>query len=430
MEILTYPIGLVVGVLPVLANLGGPGQAPARLLLDGRPTCEMTAEAPRCNVDLGADPRVHLLELVRTDSHGNVIDRAVRWVNRPGAETEVYLRGSWDTRGDCTVDVGWGHPRRLEPTAMTLTANGETVLRTVQHEYRFHAPGTEPPVVTVDLTFPDGRRASQTKVLGGGFVGRADAELEAVPIALDKGASPPATLSGFRVSAVEDAPVALAFVVEPGALRWIPRSLLVAVDARLRALDSSSRKAEGLSRKPSMGVNRLFAVVPSMGLQLLPSPFDRFYRWQSGLDATGPLLNYQPMRVADAVAVAGFRVASHPRRRAVVLVIVGDHSEKSRFTVAQARTYLSEIMVPLLVWRVHPGIMDEWPRGPSATDPKDLSMVDELARTLDAQRIAWVEGDVNPATLTLREGETGFTIAGRQPSPQPARAPATTQAKP
>jgi hypothetical protein len=77
-EILTYPIGLVIGMLPVIANLGPQASLPAQLLLDGRPACVMTAETPKCTVDLGADLRVHRLELVRTDAKGTVIERATR----------------------------------------------------------------------------------------------------------------------------------------------------------------------------------------------------------------------------------------------------------------------------------------------------------------------------------------------------------------
>ena len=122
MEILTYPIGLVVGMLPVVANLGPAGSPPAQLLLDGRPACVMTAEAPKCTVDLGSDLHVHLLELVRTDGRGAVVERTTRWVNGPGGQAEVYLRGGCDkASGECTVSIGWGHPGKLDPRAMVVT---------------------------------------------------------------------------------------------------------------------------------------------------------------------------------------------------------------------------------------------------------------------------------------------------------------------
>ena len=95
MEILSYPIGLLVGLFPIAVSLG-PSKAPAHLLLDGRPVCELTERSPGCMVDLGRDPRVHLLELLRTDPAGHVTERVRRWVNRPGIEPEVLASGGCD----------------------------------------------------------------------------------------------------------------------------------------------------------------------------------------------------------------------------------------------------------------------------------------------------------------------------------------------
>lgn len=439
MEILTYPIGLVVGLLPVIANLGGPSQLPARLLLDGRPACTLTAEAPRCDVDLGRDLHVHLLELVRTDARGNVLERAVRWVNRPGSQAEVYLRGSWDRHGNCTVDVGWGHPQKLEPTAMSVTVNGRTALETVQHEYRFRADGDQAPVVTVDLTFPDGRQASTTRALGGGFVGSAEAELHAVPITLEEGAAAPSTIGGFPVRTAEDAPVEVAFVVEPGALDAISRPVGVEVAKRLGIRLRWPDKASAAAGRGSFFVGRVSAVVPNRPLEMFDVVPDRRrdmfglvprVDWLRGLRHPASVLGNRPMRLADAVALAAFSTASRPSRRAVILVISGAHDEKSEFTVEQARTYLSEIMVPLLVWRQRPGIGKEWPDGPRVSNADMPATAAQLRAVLNAQRIAWVEGDFNPATLVPGDGETGFTIAGRETTPKQMTRPATAGVKP
>src|SRR5437667_77036 len=53
MEILSYPVGLLIGLFPVIVDLGGRTE-PAQLLLDGRPACTIPARGAadrdgRCN---------------------------------------------------------------------------------------------------------------------------------------------------------------------------------------------------------------------------------------------------------------------------------------------------------------------------------------------------------------------------------------------
>ncbi len=62
------------------------------------------------------------------------------------------------------------------------------------------------------------------------------------------------------------------------------------------------------------------------------------------------------LRLADAVATAGLTAGAAPRRRAVVLVLAsGQSADTSRFSVAQVRSYLAEIGVPLQVIRTERG---------------------------------------------------------------------------
>ena len=127
MEILSYPIGLLVGLFPIAASLG-PSKAPAHLLLDGRPVCELTERSPGCMVDLGRDPRVHLLELLRTDAAGQVTERVRRWVNRPGIDSEILVSGDCDEAvRRCGFDITWAHPLRLDPKRIDLTLDGAPV---------------------------------------------------------------------------------------------------------------------------------------------------------------------------------------------------------------------------------------------------------------------------------------------------------------
>ena len=91
LRILTYPIGLVTGEQTIEVALGA-GDEPAELYLDGERACKVTTSDPRCLIDLGDAPHVHLLELIRFDASGRVAARAVRWVNRPGQEAELAIQ--------------------------------------------------------------------------------------------------------------------------------------------------------------------------------------------------------------------------------------------------------------------------------------------------------------------------------------------------
>jgi len=135
------------------------------------------------------------------------------------------------------------------------------------------------------------------------------------------------------------------------------------------------------------------------------------------------------MRLADAVTSAGLLVAGAPRKRAVVLVMSGRHRDESVFTPEQATRYLSDIMVPLVVWRVEDGVGKGWPDGPRITSKTILAAVKALRAGLDAQRIAWLEGSVNPALLRLPDDRAGVTIAGRVGAPPAAVVAASTPAE-
>ena len=110
-----------------------------------------------------------------------------------------------------------------------------------------------------------------------------------------------------------------------------------------------------------------------------------------------------PLQLADAVAVAGIRVISETRRRAVVLVL-GNQKDQSRHDPAAVRRYLADIGVPFFVWSLN-GPHPEWDEVEDISTPMGLqSAAQSLRKTLAAQRIAWVEADPLSA-LRLRADE-------------------------
>ena len=117
------------------------------------------------------------------------------------------------------------------------------------------------------------------------------------------------------------------------------------------------------------------------------------------------------------------------------MLVVGDRPvDGSRFRLPAVRRYLSQLKVPLQVWRVREGPADVYkPRrvAPDAGDPPptledaELGPVFEVAsikqlraallalrHELDAQRIVWVEGHHLPQQVELGSRAAGARWAG------------------
>jgi hypothetical protein len=390
-QILTYPVGVVVGLLPVVVELGAPPR-PASLLLDGRPACTFVSDASACVVDLGAAPKVHLLELVRQGPSGNVVERAVRWVNRPGsAEAEVQTRARCvEGSNRCSVRVGWAHPERLNPKKISVALDGVRAATTRNRDVSLDVAGTRGAVLTVDLVFPDGRRATHASVLGG----RAHGDEETAVVAnIEAGACGPdgpaaaaarRRADGETVRAAERGEAEIVFVAEPAAYGALASLLgsahAVPKPAERVALDDILRKA-GFA---------VHVVVPDVRLsrgELQPREpvLDALLET---LDAT-PL---KPVRLADAVASAALHVGVPGKRRLVVLVAGEGAEDSSALSATPVRNYLSEIHVPIVVWRLRPSARPEWPQGRTIASTDDLrAAILDAKERLDCQAVVWTE---------------------------------------
>ena len=413
MDILSYPVGLLIGMLPVAADLG-PEKQPAHLLLDSRPACELTARAPGCMVDLGPSPRIHLLELVRTDAEGRVTERVGRWVNRPGIHPEVIARGACDEKaGSCDFDFSWAHPRKLDPDRLDLSLDGRAVWHgRERHAHVALAKGAKPQILVLDARFSDGTRASFTKTLYAFYPEEARAHLQAVPVLPAAGPDPPADEriaaalrdAGFAVRAVEEADAEIGFVFEPRSFDVIPKFLGLALDGKI------------LTSNPARFFEKAANPLPVLRV-VVPDQFLTTFQTRAAyLGARTPVGMTATSRFADAVAAAGYALGGEPRRRAVVLVLHrGARPDVSTFTANQARAYLSEVMVPLVVWRVGTVVAPEWPEGRSIATMSDLrGAFDALAADVARQRLAWVEGAVD-LSQSARGVAPGVELAGRVP---------------
>ena len=430
MRILTYPTGLVVGELEVSVDLGARGE-PADLFLDGDPVCAMRADAATCTVDLGPDPHVHLLELVRPGG-----TRVERWVNRPGQEAELRVSTLPPAGQRCEADISWIHPDQLDPVELEVTlagaqpqvaANGRSVL--------FPCPelGSTQVLVAMAL-FPDGRRVEAVEVVGG-FAEETSVELTAVPLVATAEVPCETGAAGWpeAVTRLEKSGFEVVLVLDPDAHYLLLRSSgwnagrgmsggsgvsTKAFDQVVRSGSKDSKpepKNSWLKAKTTFfDAERVWYVAPDENLHRVdgfsqgkPNWLDLLFRF--GLaDVPG-----KP-RIADAVAASGLVAAAGPRRRAVVLVL-GNNVHKrdgSRFSPQQAREYLAEVNVPLMVLRNGKRQDDGWPSGLPALNMEAMSRSLRTVRDqLDAQCIGWVSKEWQPSLLA-EQLPAGVRLAG------------------
>ena len=142
------------------------------------------------------------------------------------------------------------------------------------------------------------------------------------------------------------------------------------------------------------------------------------------------------LRLADAVAVAGYQVASRCRRRAVLLFESVWSVDASLLDAAAVRGYLRSVQVPLLVLRdlEHESTGVE---ADAALDPERWGQVlvlhpwrDELRghpallklgafhsrveQSLERQRIVWLAGRYLPQEIQFEAGRPGYAAAGQR----------------
>ncbi len=434
MEIVSYPVGLLIGLLPVLVDMGD-SRAPARLLLDGRQSCTVTAEAPACTVDLGPNPALHLLELVRTDSTGQVVERAARWINRPGVEAELRAAGDCDEKTkSCEFLLTWAHPSKLDPTEVSVALDGAEVSRGVSRTVRVGIPsGAMPQLVTANAIFPDGRRATFTHMLGNSYSERAEASLQAVLITVNEANGNEHDIAasllraGWPLRTLERGSFAITFVVTPHALDGMP------------GLGAAAGRDSNLFTNPLQGADEVRLVVADdkmASVDLWNAVFVRnLTRIEVGADFNSLTAaatakeglwirrmiraargggSAKRSRTADTVAAVGYDLGGTSRRRMLVLIAGPDGVDESAFSPTQAQAYLAAVGVPLVVWRVGKGAARGWPAGPILRGGEDFAaQLKALRKGIDQQRVAWIRGRVDSRDFEPKL-PPGVALAGRE----------------
>jgi hypothetical protein len=437
LRILTYPIGLVVGEQSIEADLGSDG-APANLFLDGQPVCELTSSNPRCTVDLGDAPHVHLLELIRRDETGRVVAQANRWVNRPGQEAELAIQlAPRSEAGICGGKALWSHPLKKAPVLLEITQDG-LVLRIAEdgRSFRFPCPDpNEPHVLAASAIFADGRRA-EAVALSGGFGGHAEAGLTAVPLVTEASNLPPcdavAAELGSVVMPAGKPGFEVVFVLDPTAgyrtlmaTGW-HKGMMPTNTSTTKQFDSLVQQgSKGSEARPRnswkkaeasfIDADKLWFVMPDSELHRANGFGQGKLNWLPMLFNFGSRKLEDEARLADAVAASGLVAAAGPRRRGVV-VVLGNKADRdgSAFSAAEAQTYLAEVGVPMFVIRSGKLRDDGWPAGVPAKNMEAMAdALETIKERLQGQCVAWFPGNMHPNQIAASL-PAGVEIAGRQ----------------
>ncbi len=437
LRILTYPIGLVTGDLPVDVDLGSTGET-AGLYLDGRQVCTMTAAAPRCTLDLGPDPRLHLLELLRLDAAGHATARVTRWINRPGQEAELTLQfGDRSPQGICSGRAWWAHPLKQDPVLLEVTENGRNLL--IQNDgrsFRFPCPDVRVPhILAASAIFPDGRRAEAVSH-SGGFAGHAQTELTAVALspASDASIGCKAAVAGLADTATlaEHQRFEVVFVLDPSAgyqtlmrTGWSANALPQTSSSTKQFDQMVQHGSKGAEPKPKvswiksesslMDAEKLWFVAPNSELHRVNGFGQGKMNWLRLLFQFGPTKLDGAPRLADAVAASGLIAASGPQQRAVVLFL-GNKSnrDESTFSAQQAQRYLAEAGVPLVVMRNGKLRDDGWPAGVPVKSMEGMAnALMSLQADLRSQCVAWFPGHMHSHEIAASLPD-GLRIAGRK----------------
>lgn len=395
---LTVYLGLIAGRQPIELQASADVKL-MRILVDGAKVVTLGAPPWKTIVDLGPAPLPREIAAVGFDDKGNEIARATQLINIPRPRAEVEIAVQHDK-----VTLTGRHVSYSEPTRATLTLDDAPLPLDRHFVAKLgNIDMKRPHVLSAEMHFADGAVGRREIVIGGQFGETMPAQLTAVAVP-PGGCVDPA----LHVTSTEKPDAQLMVVRDPSPALY--RALLLPDYIRQTRL---IQKVATLASSTQMQ-----AVWPVADRIAHPDQATAvIFPFSKAVDAsTGGLLwlltevasggeSSGPRQWADAAAVAGVRAIEGGRRRAVLLVLSG-HEDKSLYTPAAVHSYLDAIGVPLFVWSVSGPRNDlaaTWGKVDDVSSPHKLqAATDEIKRTLDAQRIAWVEGDPLAAMRGVR----------------------------
>ena len=432
----TLFLGLVLGVNDVTL-IAGPEAARAVLLLDGAEIAELRGKPWTATVDLGPELAPHELVAVAFDKDGREAGTVRQWINRPRppAEASVVIERRGDTR---VARLSWQSIVSAAPKFASVTVDGEPVPFADAHEVtlpdvdrdRLH-------VLHAELDFDGGVSVVQDVAFGGARSDEAAARLTAFPLLLEKKVKmpPPARLAGWftlggsslTVAGVEEGPAEIVVVPHETARPALEEIAHDVLGPPVAAVPFGFRR-EVLRSFASLKKDQRVHVVWPQPHHREHSGFryDLFPRSEELTSRDGGMLWFLtnvryalrseiPVRLADAVAVAGLHAAARDRRRAVVLVLGPEPppADSGRLAPQMTRRYLERLGVPLFVWCAGRERDPEWGacRDVSSAGKLDAA-TKELTTALERQRIVWLEGTFLPHAVGFT-GDAGVTRLAR-----------------
>ena len=424
-------LALTTGAQPLELAVSAPVAA-VEIRLDGEQIGRLEQSPWSLDCDFGPRLEPHQLVAIGYGPDGQELERIHQWVNlpRPTAEADFVLEPAAPP-GQLAARLIWRSLQFSAPTAVQLFLDGAELA----------AAGTDrivlPPleldrvhVLTAELHFSDRLSVRVERGFGGQYGIQAATELTAVPLLLepDQAAPPLERLNGWfskggetlQVLGLESGPAKIILVVDAFARELVKRWRLQRVmprwprdstaplqdDDRLHLLWPVARTVT-----QEEAATDLFPLSPPLSIR------DGELPWLIAANTVPPGA-YGPQRLADAVANAGVHAVAGNYRRAVVLVVGGQLEDQSRLSsVAMTRTFLADLRVPLVVWRL--GI-DSAGAEPTAWGParpiaslRDLGEASaELQGAVARQRIVWLEGRHRPQIIELSPEAAPLRLAG------------------
>ncbi|HEY2293749.1 MAG TPA: hypothetical protein VGM86_23845 [Thermoanaerobaculia bacterium] len=437
--------GLITGPYPIELTVSGPA-ASVEIVVDGRSAGTLPGAPWKGTINFGSSLLPHQIVARALDAQGHELGRAEEWVNlaHPLSKAEIVLEGGGKGPPKA-ARVAWTNLKGEQPHAVSLTFDGLPVPLDANRRgvLPAHDLGSIH-LLTAQVDFTPLESVRRDLAYGGEYGSEVATELTGVPVRARSGEVPPAAKLGgwlfaagkpLTVAAVENGPGKLYVVRVPTPQEVAEKMGRVGHLARDIRYEMQLGKEDGVrfvfpvpKRIEGSGdqLSDLFDISPVSDYRTGSLPWllrtlrpEKPGAWRTDRFIETPPLT-GPLRIADAVAVAGLQAAAENRRRAVLLVLSGDERDASTYDPTRVRRYLAALRVPLVVWTLdkpEPGSLAEaW--GPSENISQSQALYKaaaELRDLLGSQRIVMVDGRFLPQSIALSPQASGLELVGSVP---------------
>lgn len=405
-EILTLFLGLTTGLQPVDLRLAD-AVSRVEIHLNGEPVTVLKAPPWSFDLDLGEDLAPHRLTAIALDAEGRELDRAQRLINVADAAYDPIPNGGGG--------VGFSRGRELTPVAVEWEGRGKP--EAAEMAGWFWVDGAPVEVVAVEedlaevVVVRDPAAQPWLEILARFFFaqqkgGQMPEEFDVASLGLDQ--------ESFSREANKHFREATSLLQMRTIWDSWNQFMQIEDEAELRFLSP-------LAAPPSAveGKKHIFNV---------SIPYEASTEGVLYHATRVRPLEFE-LRIADAVALAGYEVHAARNRRAVLVLLTDDPTGRSRFDPEGVRNYLDALGVPLFVWSFKTP-MASWNATDIYTEERPGRAVSvsegnamlararkafaELRRRLARQQIVYLAGKHLPQDIRLSPQATGLRLAGNK----------------